>query len=196
MDGLALASGDCSRSGYWPPSVPVASSKAGLFTEKPPVDHFRLVACAEPSMEGLHRAIESCGCDVVLELSLACPSAACASHLQDAKLTKISACIGPPADGRVVSGDRAERAVLEAAASMFAAGVSVNFAGPLGAGPVSRLPPTSLAPKVCWPCDPTISQWHRQEMYTDAFKAQWLSAPAGRPDLRGQQFLVSGGWAI
>ena len=192
-EGLALASDSAAQfGGYWPPSVPVASSCTGLFTKGPAVDHFRSVAGGVgEGMGGVWEAVKSCGCDVVVELSLGNPSLQ--RHQDDQTLTVISTCIGPPADGRIVSGDVAERAILEAAASIFAAGVSVNFAGPLGGGPVSRMPPASFAPKVCWPGDPSMSQWRRQDVCTQAFEAQWLPTAAIKPELRGQHFLVSGG---
>ena len=192
-EGLSLSAGNFTQAGcYWPPSFPVASSQGGLFTSKPGVDHFKTLARAASSVEGTWAAVQTCNCDVVVELSLASPSLERGGPMPDT-ITIVPACIGPPADGRIVSGDRAQRAILEAAASMFAAGVSVNFAGPLGAGPVSRMPPSSLAPKVCWPGDPASVQWQRQEMHTDAFEAQWLAAPAEKSDVSQKQFVVSGG---
>lgn len=194
FDGIKLASERCDVvNSFWPPTVPVASAQHGLLSERPSHQYFQNSLAQCKQFDGLTSAVKSLQCDVVMEICLGSPAVASFfSGCMEVAPQVFTVCLGSPADGRVVSSDLAERAILEAAAGLFSCGIGLTFAGSLGEGPVARLPPTSLAPKVCWPCDPAESQWQRQDLYSDAYEARWLATDESQSE-SVQNFLVSGG---
>ena len=199
LDGMKVAS-RCSDAvnGFWPPTVPVASAQHGLLSEKPTDQYFQAFGeigeCK--GFDGLASAVESLQCDVVMELCLGFSPVASLFSSREAPQV-FTVCLGSPVDGRIVSSDLAERAILEAAAKLFSSGIGLTFAGVLGEGPVGRLPPTSLAPKVCWPCDPAEGEWRRPDLYVDAYEASWVASDERYESQAEtmQNFLVSGGHA-
>ena len=195
-DGINLACRDCEKgfNSYWPPTLSVASAREGLLSEKPGVSYFN--SLAEPGstekLQGFLTAVQSLQCDVVIELCIGTSMRSVLPSSNDS-LNIVTARIGPPADGRIVPGDVVERAILEAAAALYSGGGVVNFAQALGTGHVSRLPPATLARKVCWPCDPAKAEWKRDDIYTDAYQASWVEEPSAASSISAGRFLISGG---
>ena len=101
---------------------------------------------------------------MVLELCIAEPS-----FQSEATELHLPVSLGPPVDHRVVSGDVAERRLLEACVALHGAGVAVDFAAAAGPGPVARLPPKRPKATLCWPTAPELTEWTR-EVYTDAYE--------------------------
>ena len=192
IDGIKVAQGCDELNTFWPPTIPLTCQK-GLLSERPTSQYLQTLRNNLDNTSGLISAVQSLQCDVVLEICLGKP--AVESVFSTSTIKVVAACLGSPMDGRIVSADVVERAVLEAAATLHSNGVALTFTGALGAGSVARLPPTSLTPKVCWPCDPTNGEWTRHDLYADIYQASWLTSMT-RPNEKKstvQQFLVTGG---
>eukprot|EP00438_Fugacium_kawagutii_P034047 Skav224285 [mRNA] locus=scaffold1019:121214:126748:+ [translate_table: standard] len=199
-DGIKLASQRCAVSNsFWPPTVPLASQH-GLLSERPDFnqchDFKPMTDSTDPRGTGIASAVESLQCDVIMEISLGCPSPATSLLAESNKIAPqvVTAHLGSPVDGRIVSSDLAERAILEAAAALYSlGGIQLAFAGALGEGPVARLPPTAVVQKVCWPSDPAANEWRRQDLFSDVYEDSWLSPETFPTPETVHRFLVSGG---
>ncbi|CAE8625301.1 unnamed protein product [Polarella glacialis] len=201
-DGLALASAGQVKTGArgdWPPTVPVASSRAGAFNVLPGEDHWRMLSAtslaAVPStVDCVVSAAQALHCTAIVEVCIGPSMLAGNNGLQGQQTVPFiaSSCLGPPVDGRMVAGNVTERAILEASAAIFAAGGEVSFARVAGTGPVSRLPPRALAPQLCWPGNPSSGERKRQEQHIDAFHAEWSPAPLQVRSCPGRRFQVFG----
>lgn len=196
IDCIKVAQGCDELNAFWPPTIPLTCQK-GLLSERPTSQYLQSLKRNNlDDQSGLMSAVQSLQCDVVLEICLGVP--AVESIFSKSTIKVVAASLGAPSDGRIVSADVVERAVLEAAAALHSNGVALTFTGALGAGPIARLPPTSLTPKICWPCDPTNGEWTRDDLYEDIYQARWLTSMT-RPNMpnekqsKVQQFLVTGG---
>jgi hypothetical protein len=189
-DGLDLASSGQVKTGArgdWPPTVPVASSRAGALNRFPGAEHWRMLSATSPAavssaVECVVSAAQALHCTVIVEVCIGPSMLAGKNGVQRQQAVPFiaSSCLGSPVDGRMVAGSVTERATLEAGAAIFADGGEVSSTRAAGTGPVSRLPPRALAPQLCWPGNPSPGERKSQEQHIDAFHADSSSeSPSG-----------------